>query len=70
MQKYWLIIILKTLSTLYRCRVKQLFIVSFLVLKAHIVLNTSDVVLQIDDITVRCECPITVSTFLPKIAQN
>ena len=55
------------LGTLYLCIAKQLFITCSLVLKDHIVFNRSDVVLQIDNSTVTCECPITLSTFLPKI---
>ena len=53
-------------STLYLCIAKQSFITSSLVLKAHIVLNISDVVLQTDNFTVKYEGPITFSTFLSK----
>ena len=50
MQQYWLI--LETiLSTLYLCITEQLFITSFFVLKAHIVLNISEVVLKINNFT-------------------
>ena len=57
----------KILSTLYRCIAKQLLFKCSFVLKDHIVLNISDVVLQINNFTVICECPITFYTFLPKI---
>ena len=50
-------------STLYLCIAKQSFITSSLVLKAHIVLNTSDVVLLTNNFTVKYEGPITISTF-------
>ena len=53
-------------SALYLCIAKQLFITSSLVLKAHIVLNISDVVLQTDSFTVKSECPSTLSTLLSK----
>ena len=54
-------------SALYLCIAKQSFATSYLVLKARIVLNISDVVLQTDNFTVKYEGPITFSTFLSKI---
>ena len=49
---------------MYLCIAQQLFIVSSLGLKAHTVLNLSDVVLQMDNFTVS---PITFFTFYPKL---
>ena len=53
-------------SALYLCIAKQLFIISSLVSKAHIVLNISDVVLLTDNFTVKYEGPITFLLFYPK----
>ena len=53
-------------SALYLCTAKYLFIISCRVLKAHIVLNISDVVKQTNAYTVKYEGPITLSTFLSK----
>ena len=55
------------LSALYYCIAKKLFITSSFVLKAHIVLNISDEVLQTDSFIVKYQCPSTFSTFYPKI---
>ena len=53
-------------SALYLCIAKELFIISYLLLKAHIVLKVSDVVLYTDNFTVKYEVLITFSTFLSK----
>ena len=52
-----------TFSALYLCIAKQLFIISSFVLKAHVILNISDVVLWTDTFTIKYEGPITISIF-------
>ena len=54
-------------SDLYLCLAKQLFITSSLVLKAHIVLNISDGVLQTYSFTVNMHVHQIFLLFLPQI---
>ena len=54
-------------SALYLCIAKQSFTTSSLVLKANIVLNISDVVLQTDNSTVKYEGPIIFYCFVQKL---